>query len=622
MYEYLDKIQEAGDIKKISPKEMRYLARDIRRFLIEKVSKTGGHLASNLGAVELTLALHSVFDTNKDKLIFDVGHQSYVHKILTGRKDEFSTLRQLDGLSGFPKTSESNHDAFNTGHSSTSISAGIGMAIAKSLNKEDYEVVSIIGDSSICSGLALEGLNFLGHSNLDVLIVLNDNEMSIDKNVGGIAKHLSKLRVNKNYRNFALNVKNALSSIPVIGESTTNIVKIVKDKIKDITISSSIFQEFGIKYFGIINGHNYFELVNALNEMKKIKGPKLLHVVTQKGKGYIFAEEDPATYHGVGKFEPSQKIEPSNKETFSDIVGKSLTDLFEKDEKAVAISAAMIKGTGLDSLSKKYPGRVVDVGMEEENAVTIAAGLAMSGIRPYVAIYSTFLQRAYDQILHDVCLQNLPVTFLIDRAGVVGEDGETHNGMFDISYLASMPNIEIYSPKDAIEMEKMICSLKSKKTPVAIRFPRGITYNLGFDKNSKDVTGWEVLSDVGDISILATGKMLSLAMEVSSHLKENHGIDIKVINSRRLKPVDSIVMDTLLDDKYIFTMEDGVRLGGFSSIIYDYISKTGKNPKLIPFAFPNEAIPHGNVEKIYQRYGFTKENISEKILETINLKQN
>ena len=355
--------------------------------------------------------------------------------------------------------------------------------------------------------------------------------------------------------------------------------------------------------------------------MKKIKGPKLLHVVTQKGKGYSFAEEDPATYHGVGKFDPSQKIESSNKETFSDIVGKSLTDLFEKDENAVAISAAMIKGTGLDSLSKKYPGRVVDVGMEEENAVTIAAGLAMSGVRPYVAIYSTFLQRAYDQILHDVCLQNLPVTFLIDRAGVVGEDGETHNGMFDISYLASMPNIEIYSPKDAIEMEKMICSLKCKKAPVAIRFPRGITYNLGFDKNSKDVTSWEVLSDVGDISILATGKMLSLAIEVSSHLKENLDIDIKVINPRRLKPVDSLIMDTLLDDKYIFTMEDGVRLGGFSSIIYDYISKTGKNPKLIPFAFPNEAIPHGNVEKIYQRYGFTKESLSEKILEIINLKQ-
>ncbi|EFM39196.1 1-deoxy-D-xylulose-5-phosphate synthase [[Eubacterium] yurii subsp. margaretiae ATCC 43715] len=620
MYEYLDKIQDAGDLQKISPKEMRYLAKDIRRFLIDNVSKTGGHLASNLGTVELTLALHSVFDTSKDKLIFDVGHQSYVHKILTGRKEEFSTLRQLDGLSGFPKTSESLHDAFNTGHSSTSISAGIGMAIAKKLKKEDYDVVSVIGDSSICSGLALEGLNFLGHSNLDVLIVLNDNEMSIDKNVGGIAKHLSKLRVNKNYRNFALNVKNVLSSIPVIGENTTNIVKIIKDKIKDITISSSIFQEFGIKYFGIINGHNYFELVNALKEMKKIEGPKLLHVVTQKGKGYSFAEEDPATYHGVGKFDPSKKIEASNKETFSDIVGKSLTDLFEKDEKAVAISAAMIKGTGLDSLSKKYPGRVVDVGMEEENAVTIAAGLAISGIRPYVAIYSTFLQRAYDQILHDVCLQNLPVTFLIDRAGVVGEDGETHNGMFDISYLASMPNIEIYSPKDAIEMEKMICALKSKKSPIAIRFPRGITYNLGFDKNSKDVTSWEVLSDVGDMSILATGKMLNLAIEVSTYLKNSHGIDIKVINSRRLKPVDSQVMDRLLDDKYIFTIEDGVRLGGFSSIIFDYISKSEKNPKLIPFAFPNEAIPHGNVEKIYHRFGFTKESIAEKIIEIISRK--
>ena len=615
MYEFLDKIEKAGDLKNIEPENMRFLARDIRRFILQKVSKTGGHLSSNLGVVELTLAIHSVFDTSKDKIIFDVGHQSYVHKILTGRKNDFDTLRQIDGLSGFPKTTESEHDSFNTGHSSTSISAGIGMALARDIKKEDYDIVSVIGDSSICSGLALEGLNFLGHSDLDMLIILNDNEMSIDKNVGGIAKHLTKIRMNENYRNISKNI--TLSSIPKIGKDTVNLVKNIKDTIKNITISTTIFQEFGVNYYGIINGHNYFELVNALKEMKKIKGPKILHVVTTKGKGYKFAEQDPATYHGVGKFYINEKIESSKKETFSDIAGKSLMKLFENDENTVSISAAMIKGTGLDKLGQKYKNRVIDVGMEEENAVTIAAGMAISGIKPYVAIYSTFLQRAYDQILHDVCLQNLPVTFLIDRAGVVGEDGETHNGMFDIAYLSSMPNIEIYSPKDAIEMEKLICTLHNKKCPIAIRFPRGITYNLGFDKNSEDVTSWEVLSSKGDISIIATGKMVSIAIDTATMIKEKYNIDIKVINARRLKPIDEKVMNTLLEDKYIFTMEDGVRLGGFSSILLDYVCSKQKMVRIMPFAFENEPIEHGNVEKIYERYGFTKEKLTEKIYEAI-----
>ena len=617
MYEFLDKIEKAGDLKNIEPENMRFLARDIRRFILQKVSKTGGHLSSNLGVVELTLAIHSVFDTSKDKIIFDVGHQSYVHKILTGRKNDFDTLRQIDGLSGFPKTTESEHDSFNTGHSSTSISAGIGMALARDIKKEDYDIVSVIGDSSICSGLALEGLNFLGHSDLDMLIILNDNEMSIDKNVGGIAKHLTKIRINENYRNISKNIKTTLSSIPKIGKDTVNLVKNIKDTIKNITISTTIFQEFGVNYYGIINGHNYFELVNALKEMKKIKGPKILHVVTTKGKGYKFAEQDPATYHGVGKFYINEKIESSKKETFSDIAGKSLMKLFENDENTVSISAAMIKGTGLDKLGQKYKNRVIDVGMEEENAVTIAAGMAISGIKPYVAIYSTFLQRAYDQILHDVCLQNLPVTFLIDRAGVVGEDGETHNGMFDIAYLSSMPNIEIYSPKDAIEMEKLICTLHNKKCPIAIRFPRGITYNLGFDKNSEDVTSWEVLSSKGDISIIATGKMVSIAIDTATMIKEKYNIDIKVINARRLKPIDEKVMNTLLEDKYIFTMEDGVRLGGFSSILLDYVCSKQKMVRIMPFAFENEPIEHGNVEKIYERYGFTKEKLTEKIYEAI-----
>lgn len=617
MYKYLDKIEKAGDIKNLNSEDMRFLARDIRRFLVENLSKTGGHLASNLGVVEVTMAIHSVFDTSKDRIIFDVGHQSYVHKILTGRKEEFKSLRQIDGMSGFPKTDESIHDAFNTGHSSTSISAGIGMAITRDLKKQDYHVVSFIGDSSISSGLALEGLNFLGHSRLDMLIILNDNEMSIDKNVGGIAKHLSKLRVDKNYRKFAKNVRGTLSSVPFIGENTVSIIKTVKDNIKNITVPGALFNEIGVSYYGPVNGHNYFELVSALIEMKKIKGPKILHIKTKKGRGYEFAEKDPTTYHGVGKFDPSKTIEPSNKETFSDIAGKSLMKIFEKYDNTIAISAAMIKGTGLETLEKNYSNRVLDVGMEEQNAVTIAAGLAISGVKPYVAIYSTFLQRAYDQILHDVCLQNLPVTFLIDRAGIVGEDGETHNGLYDISYLSGMPNIEIYSPKDAIEMEKMIEQLHDKKCPIAIRFPRGLSYNLGFDKNGKDVSLWEVCFDTGKSTILATGKMFSIAIKVHEILKEKYNIDIKLINARRIRPVDENAMEKILSDEFIFTMEDAVSFGGFSSIVSNYIATKKQNPKLKSFSFPNEPIPHGNVDKIYERYELTPDILSEKIYEIL-----
>ncbi|EHL17905.1 1-deoxy-D-xylulose-5-phosphate synthase [Peptoanaerobacter stomatis] len=617
MYKYLDRIKDAQDIKNIREDEMVFLARDIRKFLVNKVSKTGGHLSSNLGVVELTMAIHSVYDTSVDRVIFDVGHQSYVHKILTGRKEKFDTLRQLDGMSGFPKTSESIHDPFNTGHSSTSISAGIGMAMTRDLQNKDYNVISLIGDSSICSGLALEGINFLGHSKLDMLIILNDNEMSIDKSVGGIAKHLSKLRVNEKYRRLSKNVRGTISSLPFIGENAVNVIKNVKDNIKNITVPGALFNEFGINYYGPVDGHNYFEVVNALKEMKKIKGPKILHVITKKGKGYEFAENDPTTYHGVGKFDFTKKIEVSNKETFSDIAGKSLLKIFNKYDDTVAIAAAMIKGTGLDCLEKKFPKRVVDVGMEEENAVTMAAGMAISGIRPYVAIYSTFLQRAYDQILHDVCMQNLPVTFLIDRAGIVGEDGETHNGLYDISYLSSMPNIEIYSPKDAIEMEKMIDALYGKNCPVAIRFPRGIVYNLGFDKNEQDVTAWEQLSYKGDSTILATGKMLNIALQAQELLKKEYNMDIKVINARRIRPVDNEVMDSILDDKYIFTMEDGIKTGGFSAIISDYVAEKTQNPKLKFFSFPDEPIANGNVDKIYEKYGFTSEIISKKIYEII-----
>lgn len=620
MYKYLDKIDSPRDLQNLNSEEIRHLAKDIRVFLVQNVSKTGGHLASNLGVVELTLAIHSVFDTSKDKVIFDVGHQSYVHKILTGRKDRFDTLRQLDGLSGFPKTTESIHDAFNTGHSSTSISAGIGMALAKNLTGEDYNVVCLIGDSSLGSGLALEGLNFIGHSKLDMLIILNDNEMSIEKNVGALSRNLSRLRVNNNYRNLSDNVKSVLSSLPYLGDSAVSVVKGLKDGFKNIVVPGALFNELGINYFGPVNGHNYDELVNALVQMKRIKGPKILHVKTIKGRGYKFAQQDPTTYHGVGSFDVSKKIEPSNKESFSDVVGKSLVKIFEQDEKAVAICAAMIKGTGLDCLKQAYPNRVIDVGMEESNAVTIAAGLAISGLKPYVAIYSTFLQRAYDQILHDVCLQNLPVTFLVDRAGVVGEDGETHNGVYDISYFSTMPNIEIYSPKDAIETEKLMLAMQDKNCPVAIRFQKGISYNLGFDKNSDDTASWEIISDKGNSSLLASGKMLSIALNVQQKLKSVYDIKIKVINTRRLRPLDMQAMEKIENDKYIFTMEDGVLPGGLFPEVSMYFVEKKQSPKLYPFGFSNEPIAQGKVEQIYERYDLTPDKIAYKINQIMNLK--
>lgn len=611
MYKYLDKINSYDDYKKFDEKDIEYLASDIRKFLIRSISKTGGHLASNLGIVELTLATHKVFDFDKDKIIYDVGHQSYVHKILTGRKNDFKTLRMLDGLSGFPKTTESNYDFYNTGHSATSISAGIGMAIARDIMKENYKIVSLIGDASISSGVALEGLNYLANSKLDILVILNDNEMSISKNVGTIANILSNIRISSKYRTLSKNIKSSLESFPIIGNNIVSCVKSIKDGLKNILVNGEIFNKLGINYFGPINGHDYHKLVQALKEIKKLPGPKILHVKTIKGRGYKFAVENPTKYHGVGSFKINEPIKSSSN-SFSNVAGETVKKIMDNDKKTILISAAMLDGTGMTVVQENHSSRVIDVGIEESNAVNIAAGAASLGIKSYVSIYSTFLQRAYDQILHDVCLQNLPVTFLIDRAGVVGQDGETHQGLYDISYLSAMPNISIYAPKDEDELVKIIEDTHKIKSPVAIRYPKSSLYKIEAEEKNDDINTWELVRQGKDITVIATGKMVKIAVEIKEILKEKN-LDLRVINARRIKPLDRKILNKILNDKLLITMEDAVSIGSFSSIVINYLSEINYKGKIIKFAFPDELIPHGKTDEVFARYGMDTIGISKKI---------
>ena len=456
MYKYLYNINTPKDIKKLNNKELDLLSNEVRKFLVKSVSKTGGHLASNLGVVELTLALHYVFDSPKDKIVWDVGHQAYVHKIVTGRRDQFDTLRKYGGLSGFPKKSESEHDVFNAGHSSNSISVGTGLATARDLKNEKHCVISVIGDGALTGGLAFEALNHLGNLKKKMIVVLNDNEMSIDKNVGSISNYLLKLRTNKTYKKMKIEFENMTNYIPKIGIDLFKTAEKLRDSVKYLVTPGALFEEMGIKYFGPIDGHDMCELIDTLKQINKLDCPVILHVVTQKGKGYKFSEEQPEKYHGVSPFNVELGIVNTNKITYSDVVGLKLIQMAQKDQRVVAISAAMPSGTGLLQFQKQFKDRFFDVGIAEGHAVTFAAGLATNGIKPYFAVYSTFLQRGYDHIIHDIGIQNVPVTLLIDRAGIVGDDGETHHGVFDLSYLSSIPNLMIMSPKDKNELEKLI----------------------------------------------------------------------------------------------------------------------------------------------------------------------
>lgn len=615
MYKYLDKVNSPQDIKDMTLDELDLLSKDIRKFLVRSISKTGGHLASNLGVVELTLALHKVFDSPKDKIIWDVGHQSYVHKIITGRKEEFKTLRQFNGMSGFPKECECEHDIFDTGHSSTSISIAQGIACARDIKKENSNVIAVIGDGSITGGMALEALNHIGYTNTNMIIILNDNEMSIDKNVGGMSRYLSSLIRNSTITKVKDEVEKILQVSPggnLISKTASKMKESIKSKF--IPQECSFFESIGIKYYGPIDGHNTKEVIDALNRAKYKKGPILLHVITKKGKGYRFAEQQPDKYHGVSKFDIKTGIKSSNVISISKQVGQKLSDMADKNDNIVAITAAMPSGTGLNIFEKNHPNRYYDVGIAEQHATTFAAGLAKNGMKPYFAVYSSFLQRAYDQIIHDVCITNKPVTFLIDRAGIVGNDGETHHGMFDLSYLNNIPNMTVMAPKDSKELDLMLDLSLNINSPVAIRYPRGNSYYIeaGCYDNIK-VGSYEILSQGEDIVILAIGIMVKHAIEAKELLLKD-GINPTIVNARFLKPIDEKLLENLFNNhKKVVTIEDNVITGGFSTNINKFIIDNKYNIDITNIALPEEFIPHGNSDEIYESIGLSPSKIADKI---------
>ena len=616
MYNYLDNINSPEDIKKLNYKQLDSLSNDIRKFLVRSISNTGGHLASNLGVVELTLALHYVFNSPKDQIVWDVGHQSYVHKILTGRKEKFPTLRQYSGLSGFPKRNESEHDVFDTGHSSTSVSVGVGLACARDIKNENHSVISVIGDGALTGGMALEALNHLGDIKTDMIVILNDNEMSIDKNVGGMSKYLSKLRTNNAINKVKDEVEKILSYTP-----GGNIISKTASKVKDGILysfmgeSGAFFEEIGIKYFGPINGHNIQELTEAFKMVKNQKGPVLVHVITTKGKGYRFAEEHPDKYHGVGPFDMRSGVVSSSKQSISELVGQKLVNMANKDMRVAAITAAMPSGTGLDKFRDAHPSRYFDVGIAEQHAITFASGLAANGMKPYFAVYSSFLQRGYDQVIHDLSITKKPVTLLIDRAGLVGNDGETHHGMFDLSFLNCVPNLTVMAPKDSEELKNMLDATLYIDGPIAIRYPRGSSYFLNKGSYSKiDLGKWEVINEGSDIAIIAIGNMVKHAIEAKDILDEK-GLNPAVINARFLKPMDKDMLYRISKNyKYIFTIEDNVISGGFGSSVNNNIMTLGNNNSVTNIALPEEFIPHGDINILYEKYGLSSKKIAEKIL--------
>jgi len=606
------------DLNNMSTAELNGLAGDIREFLIDHLSKTGGHLASNLGVVELTLALHKTFDSPTDKMIWDVGHQSYVHKILTGRATCFGTLRQMDGLSGFPKTAESEHDIFDTGHASNSLSIAAGLAKARDLSGETHQTVAIIGDGALTGGLAYEGLNNIGGTKSRVIVILNDNGMSISKNIGALSRHLNKVRVSAGYYKFKTKVRGWTRGIPVIGEGIYSGIQHFRDMIKYAIVDGVIFEQMGFTYMGPMDGHNVQTLMDSMELAKHAKGPVIIHVLTEKGKGYKNAELFPGKFHGTGPFDPVTgcSLKSSTEPTYSEVFGDHLVKLAEKDTKILAITAAMTDGTGLTGFARQFPERLFDVGIAEGHAVTFAAGLAAGGMKPFVAIYSTFLQRAYDQILIDVCLQNLPVIFAIDRAGNVGADGETHHGLFDISFLRSMPNLTILAPRDGKELEEMMDYALTLKGPCAIRYPRGHSRNLIYPRLHLS-EGAQLLESGSDITIWAVGNMVSIAMEVRSLLKEK-GILAAIVNPRILKPMDcDMLLHTANETPFLVTLEDNVVLGGFGEQVAAIIEEKNIQTKLLSIGWPDSFVEHGTCDELNALYRLDAAGIAERIQKSI-----
>ena len=614
----LEKIQKPNDIKKIPADQLPALAEEIREFIIESLSKTGGHLASNLGVVELTIAMHRVFDLPKDKLIWDVGHQSYTHKILTGRKDGFETLRREGGISGFPKRSESDCDVFDTGHSSTSISAGVGYVRARELKKENYSVVSIIGDGALTGGMAYEALNNAASLKSNFIIVLNDNEMSITENVGGMSSYLSGLRTASAYTGFKMDVTKALNRIPGIGPGMVDAMRKTKSSIKQIIIPGMLFEDMGLTYLGPVDGHNIPQLIKTFQEAKRFEGPILVHVLTQKGRGYEPAMRHPARFHGAGPFDvktglPVGKSNPTYTDVFSTVMRK----MGDRRKDVAAVTAAMMTGVGLKRFSNMFPDRCFDVGIAEEHAVTFAAALSLGGITPVVAIYSSFLQRAYDQIMHDVCMQNLHVVFAIDRAGLVGYDGETHHGIFDLSYLGSMPNMTILAPKNLWELSDMIKFAVDYDGPIAVRYPRGEAYTGLKEFRAPICLGKsEVIHEGSRVALLAVGSMVKMAEEVQKQLKERMDMDAGLVDARFVKPIDEELLRSFADTyELVVTLEENVKDGGFGERVLAFAEEEDLPFGVEIIALPDRFIPHGSVSYQMKQVGFTPEDICGRIEE-------
>ena len=618
----LETIEKENDIKKVPPEEWNLLAEEIRQFLIHKITVTGGHLGSNLGAVELTMALHLSLNLPEDKIIWDVGHQSYTHKILTGRKSGFENLRKYGGMSGFPKRKESDCDCFDTGHSSTSISAGLGMVKARDIMHQDHTVVSVIGDGSLTGGMAYEALNNAARMKSNFIIVLNDNNMSISENVGGVSKYLNNIRTADKYLDIKEGIYNSLKDTR-IGDPIVESIRRAKSSVKQLVIPGMFFEDMGITYLGPVDGHNIQAMMKVFREAKRVKSAVLVHVITHKGKGFIPAERHPARFHGAEPFdiETGLPLKQKTKSNYTDVFSTVMCKLGDRNENIVAITAAMPDGTGLKRFRNMYPERFFDVGIAEEHAVTFAAGLAAGGLKPVVAIYSSFLQRAYDQILHDVCIQNLPVVFAIDRAGLVGSDGETHQGIFDLSFLSSIPNMHIMAPKNKWELSDMLKFAINFQGPIALRYPRGEAFDGLREHREPIILGMgEWIYREKDIVLVAVGSMVKTALAVREALQLK-GYACSIINARFVKPIDTEILDEASQDhSLIVTMEENVASGGFGEKVRDYLDESGYQGELLTISIPDEYVEHGNVDILREEVGIDAYSIQCRIEEKLQRK--
>jgi 1-deoxy-D-xylulose-5-phosphate synthase len=614
---FLERIEGPGDLKKLNVDELARLAEEIRRYIIDTVSHTGGHLSSNLGVVELTLALHCIFDTPRDKIIWDVGHQSYTHKLITGRKGRFETLRQNGGISGFPSRKESAYDVFDTGHASNSISIAVGLAEARDKRGMNHKIVAVIGDGSLTGGMSFEALNHAGHLKSGIIVVLNDNEMSISKNIGAVSSYLNKIMTGEFVSNLREEIKTRLKKLPPsLGDTVYKVARHMEETVKAFVTPGMLFEALGFQYVGPVDGHNLTHLMDTLSNVKRLKGPVLLHVVTKKGKGYTHAEDDPARFHGISTFELETGNSTSKgKKTYTDIFGETIIELAEKDERVVAITAAMGLGTGLDQFSQLFPDRFYDIGIAEQHGVTFAGALALGGLRPFVAIYSTFLQRAYDQIILDVCLQDLPVVFAVDRSGIVGQDGPTHHGAFDITYFRSIPNLIVMSPKDENELRHMLYSAYCYEKPVAIRYPRGEASGVPMDAELQELPlgAWEVLRTGADIAIIACGDPVRSSLLAASEL-EKEGIYCTVVNGRFIKPMDCEILCRVAGQAgHILTVEENTLMGGFGSGVSEMLAEKGIVTHVRNLGLPDAFLPHGSQASLRRKTGIDAEGIAKAV---------